>query len=99
MPMTVAAVTVFCAALSLTGEVGRPAFGQPYLVEDGRARAEIVLGVKPGRVAKLAARELQLHVEKIAGATLAIVSEPSGKAPVKIYVGKNACADRLDLST
>jgi len=47
---------------------------------------------------KLATEELQTHVEKITGAKLAIVTEPTGDVPVKVYVGKSPHTDRLGIS-
>ena len=50
--------------------------GESFLVENGQPRAEIILAEKPARAARLGASELQTYVEKISGATLAIVSIP-----------------------
>ena len=46
-------------------------FAEPFLVENGQPRAEIILGEEPARAAQLGASELQTYVEKITGATLA----------------------------
>jgi hypothetical protein len=53
-------------------------FAEFSLVENGQPRAEIIIAEKPARVAQLGASELQTYVEKITGATLAIVSKPTG---------------------
>ncbi len=45
------------------------------LVEDGQPRAEIIIAVQPTRAARLGASELQKYIQKITGATLAIVSK------------------------
>ncbi len=79
--------------------LSRPAAAESFLVKDGKAQAQIVVGDEPGRAAKFAARELQTHVEQITGARLAIVAQATGDAPVKIYVGRNAGAARPELST
>jgi tetratricopeptide (TPR) repeat protein len=71
---------------------------QPLLVEDGRPRAEIVITEEPPRTTLLAAQELQTYLQKIAGAKLEIVTEPTGKTPVKIYVGRSDHTDRLKIT-
>jgi len=62
---------------------------QPLIVENGQARAEIVVAEKPPRAVKLAARELQTYIEKISGGHLPIVTSPTGNLPLKIYVGES----------
>ena len=62
------------------------------IVEDGRARAEIVIADKPARAAEFGASELQTYVEKITGCRLDILTAPSGSKPVKIYVGESEAA-------
>jgi hypothetical protein len=66
-----------------------PADAQPFLVENGQARAEIVIADKPLRTVRLAAQELQDGIQKISGARLPIIMQPTGKA-VKIFVGASA---------
>jgi len=88
-------LSTFCSFLVFaTGALA----AQPLLVEDGRARAEIVIADKPPRTTLLAAQELQTYLEKISGAKLAILNEPSGKAPVKIYIGRSDHTDRLKIT-
>lgn len=65
------------------------AFAQPYLVEDGQPRAEIVIAEKPTRMQRVAAHEFRQQIEKISGARLPIVTQPTGKA-VKVFVGVSA---------
>lgn len=60
------------------------------LVEQGQPRAEIIISAKPPRTTRLAAQELQNYLEKISGAKLNIVTEPSGKVPVSIFIGRSA---------
>ena len=68
------------------------------LVENGQARAEIVIAEKPARMTKLAARELQTYLEKISGAKLEIVSTPTaGKAHV--FLGRSSHTEALKLAT
>jgi tetratricopeptide (TPR) repeat protein len=69
--------------------IGRSAFAETYLVENGQPRAEIVISDKPLRTVRLAAQELQDGIQKISGARLPIVTVPSGKG-VKIFVGASA---------
>lgn len=60
-----------------------------FLVEDGQARAEIVIGDAPTRMQRVAAHEFRDNLLKISGAKLPIVAQPSGKA-VKVFVGASA---------
>ncbi|MGD8240161.1 MAG: hypothetical protein PVH68_16520, partial [Armatimonadota bacterium] len=69
-----------------------------FLVEDGRPRAEIVIAQTPPRTTRLAAHELQTYVEKISGAKLGIVAEPSGKVPVSVFVGRSSHTDKLGIT-
>ncbi|MGQ9576345.1 MAG: DUF4838 domain-containing protein [Thermoguttaceae bacterium] len=61
----------------------------PWIVEEGRPRAEIVIAAQPPRAVKLAANELQTYLEKISGARLNIVTAPTGTMPMKIFVGES----------
>lgn len=51
---------------------------ETYLVENGLPRAEIVISDMPLRTVRLAAQELQDGIQKISGARLPIVTQPSG---------------------
>lgn len=75
------------------------ALAAPFLVENGQPRAEIVIGEAPGRMAVFAAGELQRHIQQISGAELPVVGSPTGALPVKVYLGKTACAGEPKLST
>jgi hypothetical protein len=68
-----------------------------YIAENGQAGAEIVIAEKPARTVRLAAADLQTSIEKISGAHLPIVTEPSGKA-VKLFVGRSTHTDRLGIT-
>ena len=59
-------------------------FSKPYLVEDGKPCADIVISEKPSRAAKLAAWELRTYIEKISGAKLAISNTPGPDVPAHI---------------
>lgn len=67
------------------------------IVEDGRARAEILIAEDPPRMLQLAAEELQTHLERISGARLVVVTEPSDDVPLRIYVGRSAHTDALGI--
>jgi len=62
---------------------------ETILVESGKPTVEIVLDKQPARAAQFAAAELQYHIQKITGAKLPIVREPSGNSDLKIYVGES----------
>jgi hypothetical protein len=68
------------------------------LVENGRARAEIVVAEKRPRMTTLAALELRHFVERISGASLPVVTAPTGAASVKIYVGESEATRRLGVA-
>ncbi len=68
------------------------------IVDDGRARAEIVIAETPPRTVQLAAKELQTHLEKLSGAKLAIAAAPTPEVPVQIYVGRSPHTDRLGVT-
>jgi hypothetical protein len=61
--------------------------------------AEIIIAENAPRTTELAARELQAYVEKISGAKLPIVTEPSGTVPVRILVGESLHTIELGLRT
>ncbi|MDF1810783.1 MAG: DUF4838 domain-containing protein [Verrucomicrobiales bacterium] len=75
-----------------------PLTAETFLVKDGQPNSRIVIGENPGRAAKFAATELQTHIEKMSGARLPVVARPGDEVPVNIYLGKNACANRPELS-
>jgi len=65
------------------------AFAQSLLVENGQPRAEIIITDKPTRTQRVAAHEFRQQIEKISGARLPIVTQPSGNA-VKVFIGASA---------
>ncbi len=70
--------------------VPRPApAADAFLVENGQARAEIVIAEQPKRTARVAAHEFRATIEKISGARLPIVTRPTGTA-VKVFIGASA---------
>ena len=88
MILRLLAITLLCPAMASTAG---------FLVENGTPRAEIVIAADPPRTVHLAARDLQVYVDKITGAKLNIVSKP-GTQPVRIYVGRSPHTDRLGIT-
>ena len=88
-------VTVVCA-FSLS--MARVKAEDQFLVDDGKANAEIIISESPARSTRLAARDLQTYIKKISGAELHIGSEPSGDFPVKLYVGESSYTDELGVT-
>ncbi len=86
-------LTHFAALLVLAQIV----LAEPFIVENGRPRAEIVIAEKPMRSVRIAADDLQTFVQKMSGARLPIVTEPSGRA-VKLFVGRSEHTDRLGVT-
>ena len=62
------------------------ALAQPFLVKGGQPRAEIIISDSPARMQRVAAAEFQQQIEKISGARLPIVTEPSDRA-TKVFIG------------
>lgn len=67
------------------------------LVEDGKSRAEIVIAQQPSRSTRLAANELRIYIQKISGAELPIVTQPTD-APVHIFVGRSPHTQKLGIT-
>ena len=76
-------VTVVCAFSLSIAQVNAE---DQFLVDEGKAYAEIIISESPARSTRLAAAELQTYVAKISGARLPIRVEPSSDVPVQIYV-------------
>jgi hypothetical protein len=58
-----------------------------------------VLAEDAPRSTRFAARDLQTYIEKMTGAKLAVLSSPSGKGLVKLFVGESEGTRSLNLST
>jgi len=70
-----------------------------FLVDEGKACAEMIISEAPARSTRLAAAELQTYVAKISGARVPIRAEPSADVPVQIYTGESRhAASRLMVS-
>lgn len=74
------------------------ALAEPFIVDSRRPNAEIIIAEDPPRTVHLAARDLQVYVEKITGAKLEIGTEPSGQA-IRIYVGESRHTQELGIET
>ena len=90
---TLALLTLAVFAFALAA----PASAALSIVEDGKPNAEIVIAERPPRMAKLAAQELQSHIEKISGARLPIVTQPTRGAALRVYVGRSRFTDALGI--
>lgn len=88
---------LFVIALLLAPLLGSRA-AEVFLVENGQARAEIVIAQQPQRTVPLAAQELQTYVEKISGAKLPIVTQPTAGVAVQVYVGRSLYTDGLKVT-
>ena len=86
------------AALLVAMLVPAVSHGQ-FIVKDGKPQAEIVIAEDPARAVDLGAIELQRYLEKISGARLAIVTEPTGNVPNRIYVGHSEYTEHIDAPT
>ncbi|MEM7013808.1 MAG: DUF4838 domain-containing protein, partial [Verrucomicrobiota bacterium] len=69
---------------------------EPFIVQNGEPRAEIVIAEDPSRTTRLAAAELQETLEKISGAKLPITSKPENG--VAIYVGESEHTRKLGVT-
>jgi len=72
--------------------------GRLTIVEAGQARAEIVMSEDALSSVKAAAQDLRTYIEKISGATLPVVQEPSENGVIPIYVGDSAPFRKLGIS-
>ena len=80
-------------ALSLCAAIAGAAKTAPagtVLVSEGAPQASIVLAGNAGDRERLAATELQTHIQKMSGATLPIVSSLDQATGVKILIGRGA---------
>ncbi len=87
--------TLACAAL---GMLASTAVGAPFaIVREGVPAARIVLAEQPTPAARFAARELQLHIGRITGATVPIVSESRARRGPDLLVGESGRTRALGL--
>ena len=86
--MFLTAVTAFFAALCA---------GDVILTGPGCPGSVIVVADKASPAAEYAAAELSRHLELVSGVKLPVVRESEATAPVRIYVGATAAAERVGL--
>ena len=88
-------VTVVCAFSLSIRQVNAE---DQFLVDEGKAYAEIIISESSARSTRLAAAELQTCVAKISGARFPIRVEPSADVSVQIYVGESTHAAKLGVT-
>ena len=71
------------------------AIGAVDLVKDGSAVSEIVIAKDAIQGVKLAAEDLQKHLELISGARIAIVNAPSAGVKSRVYIGQSEFTRKL----
>ena len=73
------------------------AHGDVQLVRDGKPMADIVLAANALSSVKLAAEDLQTHLELMSGARLPIANAPSGSLENHVYVGPSEHTRKLGI--
>lgn len=68
------------------------------IVKDGKATAEIVIPKDANPIVITATTVFQNIIEKMSGAKLEIVNEPTGKVKSKVWFGDNQMTEKLGLS-
>ncbi len=63
-----------------------PFYAQVQLVKDGRPEAEIIIDAQAPRPVVTAAKELQLAVKMITGATLPVLNAPQDNQKIQVYL-------------
>jgi len=84
-----AAVLVLCVTALANAQ-------ETHIVKSGEPHADIVIDAEAPPMVRLAAQDLQLHVAKMTGATLPIVTEPT--AAIHIYVGQSGYTESLGIA-
>lgn len=81
--------------------IAAPVFGGEgrWIVKDHRPLACIVVSDMAPRTTRLAARELQVHVQLMTGAMLPIETTRRSDMPLVIYVGQSQYTDALQVSS
>ena len=86
--------SIFCIMLLIGTASAGPA-RETVLVEGGQGRCTIVVPVEEETALREVAEDLVYHLEKMSGASIAIVSDPDAARGVPIYIG--ARPDGIDL--
>ena len=89
------AIPAFVMALGCWPEMSESA--EFALTRDGKPAVTIVIAAVPLPAATFGAQELQLHVQKITGATLPIVSDTEQVAGPRMLLGPSAATSHSDL--
>ncbi len=90
-------VLVAGALIFVAVAAGRIRANDVLLVRDGRPVAAIVTAERPTHAARLAARELQYHIEEITGALVPIQHSVNSTEGTQILVGESAATRALGL--
>ncbi|MEK6237201.1 MAG: hypothetical protein N2C14_21030, partial [Planctomycetales bacterium] len=96
--VTMKQIRIVAAVCAFSISIAQVKAADQFLVDDGKAYAEIIISEAPARSTRLAAAELQTYVAKISGARLPIRAEPSADVPVQIYVGESPHARKLGVT-
>ena len=96
--ITMKQVRIVTAVCAFSLSIAQANAEDRFLVDEGKAYAEIIISESPARSTRLAAAELQTYVAKISGARLPIRVEPSVDVPVQIYVGESPHAAKLGVT-
>lgn len=92
--------TASCFLLSLgLSALSNQGLSQTFIAEDKTPHAEIIVAKEAARAAKFGAEELQTYIEKITGARLPIAASPSGKVPIKVFVGDSEYARQVGVTS
>lgn len=70
-----------------------------YLVQNGVARADIVVSPTAPNTIQVAAEYLQYYVNQMTGVQLSISNSPSGSLPYHVYVGRSSYTDALGVTS
>ena len=71
--------------------------GQVLLVTDGKPSADIVVETNALASVKLAAQDLQEHIEKMSGTKMEITNAPQDKFKFHVYVGQSEFTKKLGI--
>jgi hypothetical protein len=75
------------------------ASAETLLIDQGQAKAEIVVAEDAAPTTKLAAAQLQEHLKTMTGVQLPLVTKPTDATASKIYVGPGPFTEALGVQT
>ena len=70
---------------------------EPFLVEKGLPKAEIVIAEDAVPIIRIAAEFLQSELEKMSGAKLPVLTKPSDGETIQVFVGRSSFTDERGL--